>query len=136
LAGTNLVADKCQSFRIGADEDNLLLFTAPGKIRVFSKEAIAGMDDLCTGLMGNLDDALHVQVAVDGCSRADADRLISHLDMKAAAVNLGVNGHCRNRHLLAGFNDADSNLSPIGNKYFFKHNDYLLLSQKHPQFQD
>ena len=68
-------------FRLGADPFDSVRFDDFGKMRIFGKEAIAGMDSIRAADFSGRDDRRDRQIAV-GCRwRANADRLIGEPHM-------------------------------------------------------
>jgi hypothetical protein len=92
--------------RAGTDEDEAALFDPLGEIGVFRQEAVAGMDRHRVGDFGGADDRRHVQVALGGGRRADADRFVGQADMLEVAIHRGMHGDGADAQLPAGAQDA------------------------------
>src|SRR4051812_42416352 len=67
------------------------------------------------------DDGRDVEVAERGRGGPDAHRFIRKADVQRVRVCLGVNGDGGDPELATRSNDADGNLTAIGNQYFAKH---------------
>lgn len=100
-----------------ADEHQPVSLAKPGKMRVFRKEAVAGMNRLRAGKLGSGDDAVLVQIALLGWCRADTIAFVRHRHVQRALVRLGVYRDGRDAHLLAGADDAHGDLPAVGNEY-------------------
>ncbi|MNY11670.1 hypothetical protein D3C86_1447120 [compost metagenome] len=75
------------------------------------------MDGVGAGALGDREDRGRRKVGV----RAEAVGLIRELDVATLPIGLGVDGHRLDPELLAGPDDADSNLTAIGDQHFRKH---------------
>ena len=76
------------------------------------------MDGPGTGGQGGADDALLIQIAVRGFCPADAHRLVRQGHMEGIPVRLRIHRHRGNAHFLAGPDDPDRDLAPVGNENF------------------
>ncbi|MNC45746.1 hypothetical protein D3C81_1803660 [compost metagenome] len=56
-----------------------------------------------------------VQIAVLGQGRTDAIGFVRQPDMEGISVGFRINGDRIDIHLLAGADDPDRNLAPVGN---------------------
>src|SRR6218665_44550 len=64
-----------------------------GKVPVFGKEAIAGVDGVRAGAAGGLQDGLDVQIGLTRRGRPHANRRVSLHGMQAGAIGFGGDGH-------------------------------------------
>jgi hypothetical protein len=76
------------------------------------------------GDLGGREDAGDIQVGARGFGRPDADGLIGEPHMQRVAIRLRVHRHGFNAEFLAGADDADRDLSPIGDENLAKHRRY------------
>ena len=113
-----LVAERLHAPGLRADEHQPIPLAKPGEMRVFRKEAVAGMNRLRAGKLGGGDDAVLMQIALLGRSGADSIAFIRQRHVQRALVRLGVYRDGRDAHLLAGADDAHGALSAVGNEYF------------------
>eukprot|EP00977_Amphora_coffeiformis_P015723 scaffold4703_cov166-Amphora_coffeaeformis.AAC.3 len=67
LTGTGLVGKAFQIFHGRSDKGNARRGTGLGKFGTFRQETITGMNGIDTGLFGNFDDILNVEVGRNGC---------------------------------------------------------------------
>jgi hypothetical protein len=74
------------------------------------------MDGVDVGDFGGGDDGGHVQIAVGGARRADADGLVGKAHMERVAIGFAVDGDGANAEFAAGVENAQSNLTAIGNQ--------------------
>ncbi len=123
LLGGHLVAHQADVFGARADEGEAGRFDALGKIGVFGQKAVAGMDRSGVGDFGRGDDRRHMQIALRGRCRADADRFVGQLHILGVAVGLGIHGDRLDAHFAAGTLDAKGDFAAVGDENFFKHGD-------------
>ena len=57
----------------------------------------------------------------DGAGGPDADGLVRRADVERVAVGLRMDGHRLDAQLLAGGDDAEGDLSPVGDEYLLEH---------------
>ena len=119
--GRNLVAHGGNRMRLGADEGNAFFFTAPGKGLVLGQEAVARVNRLCAGFLGDGNDFFCLQVAFAAGCRANAHRLVGQLDMARFLVSVGIHRHGLDAHFLGSSDHAAGNLSAVGNQNFGEH---------------
>jgi hypothetical protein len=121
IARARLRAHRLDRLGRGADEDHSGLLAGPREGGVLGQEAVAGMDRLRAGLIGDLQDLLHPQVAL-GC-RAGAEQvgLVGAAGVRRVAIGLGIHGHGGDAELLQGPHDADRDLAPVGDKDLLEH---------------
>lgn len=62
-----------------------------------------------------------VKVAVRGLSRSNAEGLGGQLDMEGLLIRLGIDGYGFNTRLPAGPEDAQGDLSPVGDEHPLQH---------------
>ena len=79
------------------------------------------MDGVDVGDFGGGDDGGHVEIAVGGARRADADGLVGEADVERVAVGLAVDGDGANAELTARVEDAQRDFTAIGDQDLTKH---------------
>ena len=67
-ARLHLVAEQFEDFRARSDEDDSLFVASARERRVLAQEAVAGMDGVASGFLGDCDDAFGIEIRF----RADA----------------------------------------------------------------
>src|SRR5438270_844099 len=70
---------------------------------------------------GRAQDSIDLEIAVRTWRRADANRLISKLNMKRIDIGIGINREGANAKFLAGADNPQRNFTAIGNQNFLKH---------------
>ena len=85
---------------------------------IFRQKTVAGVNGLRSSQKGGADDLIFVQIAVGGFRAADAETLVSQRHMKGFPVCLGIHRHRGDAHFLAGPDNADSDLAPVGDEDF------------------
>ena len=84
-------------------------------MRVLGKETIPGVNQINALGLGQIDDALNVEV---GCNRtftfANKIGFISFETVDAKTVLIGLNGDCAAVELSGGAENADGNHTPVG----------------------
>ena len=79
------------------------------------------MDGVTSGLHRRREDGRQVEVAVRRAGRANAHRPGGQLYMERLRIGRGVDGHGLDLHLPAGTDDADGDLSPVGDQDPMEH---------------
>jgi len=105
----------------GSDELDFALFADIRELGLFREESVAGMDGVHIGDLRRADDAADLQVALAAGAGADADGFIRQMDVHGVHVCLGINGDGFDIELFAGADDADGDLTTIGDEDFAKH---------------
>ena len=88
------------------------------------------MDRIHVGDFGRGDDRGHVEIAVRGARRADADGLVGKADVERVAVGLAVDGDGANAEFPAGVEDAQRDFAAIGNQNLTKHSWQVSVSSR------
>ena len=79
------------------------------------------MDGLGTGPLDDLEDLLGVEVTLRGRLPAEGIGLVGQPGVQRVAVEVGVHGDGANAQLLAGADDTDSDLAPVGDQDLGEH---------------
>ena len=116
-----LVSQPGNDVRSGADKGDVALLAQLRKPAVLREKTKSRMDGIGAGNDGGADDPVHAQIALCGGRRANADGLVRKLCVEGLPVCLRVDGHGLNPHLPAGPDNADRDLAPVGDQYFFDH---------------
>src|SRR5690606_28556940 len=119
--GADLVAHQADGVGPGANEHKPAFLDALGKIGVFGKKAVAGVDGLGIGDFGGRNNGRHVQVAFARRRRPDAHGFIGKAHVLGIAVGLGMHDHRLDAEFAAGALDAQRDLAAIGDQDLFKH---------------
>ena len=115
-----------------ADEGDLVLGEDAGEARVLREEAVAGMDRVGAGDLAGGEDRGDVEVAVLGGRRADADALVGEADMHGVGVGGGMDGDGLDAEFLAGAQDAERDLAPVGDQDLVEHGPYSMTASGWP----
>ena len=119
-AGAFLDAHRGDHFGRGADEFDARDAADFGEAGVLAEKAVAGMDGVDIGDFGGADDGGNIEVAARALGRADADGLIGETHGQAVAVGFGIDRDGRDAEILAGADDAQRDLTPVGDQDFLK----------------
>ena len=92
-----------------------------GEIGVFRQEAIAGMNRHRIGHFGGADDRRHIQIAVGGRRRPDADRFIRQADVLEVPIYRGMYGDGADAEFPAGPQNPQGDFPPVGDHHFVQH---------------
>ena len=79
------------------------------------------MDGFRARVLARLDDALDHKIALGGRRRADADRLVGHLDVARILVGVRIYRDGLDAHAACGLDHAAGDLTTIGNEDFLEH---------------
>ena len=105
----------------GADELHARVGAGSGELRVLGEKSVAGMDGVCAGARGDVENLLNVEIGLGRCGCADGISLIGLADVQRGAIDVRVDGNRGNSHLVAGADDAHGNLAAIGDENFLEH---------------
>ena len=92
-----------------------------GKLRVFGKKTVAGMNGVGSGYFGSRNDIRNIEVRLAADGRANAYGLVGKAYVQAVAVSRGVNGHGLDAHLTARTDNAERDFASVGYEYFSEH---------------
>ena len=87
-----------------------------GEVVVLREEAVAGMDRLTSAISAAEMMRGDVEVALGRRRVADADRLVGELQVRGVAVGGGVDDDRLDAHLAAGADDAQGDLTAVGDQ--------------------
>ncbi len=103
------------------DEGQAALAADLGEMRRLGQEPVARMDRLGIGDLGGGDHRGDVEVGLVVARRADADVLVGELDVQRVGVGGGVHRHGPDAELPAGPDDAQGDLSAVGDQDLAEH---------------
>ena len=92
-----------------------------GELRVFRKEAVAGMHRIRSGALDGAENPVDAQVAVRRGGLADAHRLVGHAHVQGPGIGIGMNRDRGDAHPAGGPDHAAGDLTTIGYQYFLEH---------------
>ncbi len=121
LFRSDLVAHRFDDGGRRADEDDPGVSAGRGERAVLGEESIAGVQCLRTGGESRLDDPLDREVARACRCRADAPCNIGVRDVPRVGVGVAVHGDRADPHRPQRADDADRDLSPIGDEHRVEH---------------
>ncbi len=107
-----LVAEKLEHLRARPDEADTLLSALPGKSRVLAQEAVARMNRVASGLPGDGQNLLAVEVR-GGAGAAQRVRFVRFADVERPGVVLGENRHSPDAEFGGGAKNANRDLASI-----------------------
>ena len=121
LARHVFVAHQADGLGGRTNEFDFATGTDLGEVGVFGEKAVARMNGVRIGNLGRADDAVDLEIALRTRGRADANGLVSKLDMEGLDVGLRVNGDAADAEFLAGADDAQGDLAAVGNEETLDH---------------
>ena len=125
LAGTIasgiLVPHQTNGGRRWADELDITAGADFGKMPVFRKKSVTGMNRINIGDFCGADDAIDLKITLRAGRRSDADGFVGELNMEAFHVGLGIDSHSLDAELFASPNDAKGDFASIGDEDFVEH---------------
>ncbi len=116
--GQALAAHQLDGLDAGADKGEVGLPAGAGKVGVFRKEAVAGVDGVGTCASGCVEDGRDVEVRLLHRRRADIHRFVRHLHMQGLAVGLAVHRHGAVAQGLGSALDAAGDFAAVGDEDF------------------
>src|SRR6185437_2774720 len=132
LARPRLRAHRLDRARRGADEDDARVLAGLRERCVLREEAVARVDRLGARALGRGEDLLDAEVVLRGRTVAQVVGLVRALDVRRVAVQLRIDGHARDPHLLQGARDADRDLTAVGNQDLAEHRRRKLSVPRRP----
>src|SRR5205085_8788626 len=100
--GLFLLAHQANNVGRRADEFDVAGFADFGKVRVFGKQPVAGMNGVHVGYFGGADYSRNIEITLRKLRWADAYCFISKSNGERIAIRLAVNGDRLDAQLLAG----------------------------------
>ena len=88
---------------------------------LLAQEAVAGVDRVHVGNFRSRDDTGDLEIAFRAGAWADADGLISEMDVHRIDVRLRINGHRFDIKLFAGADDTEGDFTTVGDENFAEH---------------
>ena len=120
-AARHLVAHDLDGLGRRADEGHAPLGDGPGEVGVLGEEAVAGVHAVGAAALDDVEDLVGLQVALGGGLTAQGVGLVGEADVQGVAVEIAVDGHGGDAHLLAGTDDTDSDFAPVGDQNLCEH---------------
>src|SRR5262245_65924165 len=108
-------------YGLGHAEEKVMLLEDLGKARVLGKETVTGMDGVGAGDFAGCEQRRNIEIAVARGRWADANALVGEPNVHGVIVGGRVHRYGGNAKLLAGAQDAQRNLSAIGDQDLFEH---------------
>src|SRR5215212_2352321 len=87
----HLVASKFHSFASWPDKDDTIFFAHLRKVLILGEKAVAGVNGICSRLLGSLHYLGHIEVTLSWRCRTDVVGFISSLYMRCADILVRVN---------------------------------------------
>jgi hypothetical protein len=78
------------------------------------------VDRLRAGRLDGGEDRLGVEVRLGRCAAPEGDGLVGHTHVERTGVDVGVDGHGADPEPLAGADDPDGDLPPVGHQQLRK----------------
>lgn len=111
--------------RAGANEANVAAFADICEMGVLGEESVAWMDGVHIRDFRRADEAVDAQIALGALSFTDANGLVGQLNVHGISIRLGIDRDRADVQFLAGADDANRNLAPVGDQDLFKHDGLL-----------
>ena len=92
--------------------------TASAKSAFSDEEAVAGVDPVGAGLLGDLDQLVDAQVRLGRGVAAERVRLVGLPHVQRVPVGIGIDGDGGEAVVTAGPGDPDGDLSTVGDEDF------------------
>src|SRR6266851_4753779 len=121
-------AHEASDFRMRPNKFHIAGFAHFGKVCVFGKQPVAGMDCIHICDFRRADDRRDIEIALRELRRADANSLICKAHVERIAVGLAIDRNRADAQLLAGANYPQSDFTAVSNQDLFEHG--LVVSSK------
>ncbi len=119
--GLDLVAHQADVLGLGTDEVQIVIGQDFGEAGVFRQEAVAGMHRIGAGDLAGREQRGHVEIAVLGRRRPDADALVGEPHMHRVGVGGRMHRDGGDAELLAGAQHPQCDFAAIGYEDFIEH---------------
>ena len=127
LFGGDLVAHGPDGVRVGAEEDDAGGLAGRGELSVLRQESVAGVDGFGPGGPSGVDDLVDAQIRFGGGGRAQVHGGVGGLDVGGVGIGVGVDGDGSDPEPTAGADDAQGDLSAVGDEYSLEHRGAHIL---------
>ena len=117
VTGGDLVTERGDRGRRGADPGQAGVDDALGEVGVFGQEAVAGVDGVRAGLRRGVEKLVHVQVGLRRRGTAEGESLVGERDEGGILVRLRVDGNGGNARVFGRADHADGNLAAVGHQH-------------------
>ena len=118
IARSHLVAELPHGFRRRPDEDDAGVATGLGKLRAFRQEAIARVNGVGLGLLGDPQDLGNAEIGFDRPqSGTDPIGLVGLEAVQRQPILLGKDGNRLQAELIGGAENADGDFGSVGDKH-------------------
>ena len=114
--GQQLVAHLADAVGARPHESDAVPGAGFGQLGLFGEEAVTRMEGVATGAQGGGHQRFDLEVALGGTGRSDAHGAVGEAGRHAVAVGLGHHRHRLDAQGLAGSDDADRYLAPVGDQ--------------------
>ena len=121
LLGFDLVTHRSDGIGGRANEGDAGVLAGQRKALALGQEAIARVDRIGAGVLGRLNDLVRQQIGLRSGRRAEMNRLVRQLDMRAARIGIRIDRDRGDAHLLGRTHDPASDLAAIGDQDFLEH---------------
>ena len=119
IARGNLVAERAHHIRTRTDEMDAGVRAGIGKFGILGKEAVARMDRVDFRLLGELDDAVDIEIRRDRLLAGPNRIAFVGLEaMQREAVFVGIDRHRADAHLGGRAHDTDRDFGAVGDENF------------------
>src|SRR3990170_1656396 len=120
-ARPDLISHQANGLRRRADELHAVILADLREGGIFREEAVPGVDRVRVGDLDRAQDRGDIEIALRARRRSHADGLVRHPDVHGILVHGGIDGDGPKSHLAASPDDADRDLSPVGDKNLVNH---------------
>ena len=114
--GQQLVAHLADAVGPRAHERDAVLGAGLGQLGFLGQKAVARMEGVATGAQRRGHQGVDLEVALGGTGRADTHGAVREPGRHAVPVGLGNHGHRLDAQGLAGSDDANGYLAPVGDQ--------------------
>ena len=121
----DLVSHDLDGFGGRTDEGHAPFGDGAGEVGVLGEEPVAGVDAVGTGTLDDLEDLVGVEVALGRGLTAEGVGLVGQTDVEGVAVEVGVDRHGGDTQFLAGTDDPDGDLAPVGDQDLGQHEGHV-----------
>ena len=133
LSGSGLGAHHVDRLRWRTDPDESGRLACTCEVRILGEESVPGMNSFGTGPGGSLEQSLPVEVALGRRPGPDQVRLVRGGQMQRGTVGLRIDGDGSDSELAEGAEDADRDLTAVGDEDFREHGHSAHSRRRRPR---
>ncbi len=121
LAGFGFGAHHLHRLRRGTDENDSGFAAGAGELCVLGEESVTGMDGVGSAAARGFENLGNVEIGLGCLRRTEVLTKVRLAHMESTTVHIGIHRDRLDAHLATGTNDANRDLTAVGDQNSFEH---------------